>query len=111
MPFAAALLYSPLMLVAILGLDMAPPPSADEVAARGQRGRLGFTEQKMFLRCGPITQPGSLAPVPPCNCCLGLLPGTHRQFGGAIALQVRQQTGDKIYLDARTVPLPNMQDF
>lgn len=64
MPFVAALLYSPLMLVAILGLDMAPPPSADEVAARGQRGRLGFTEQKMFLRCGPIIQPGSLAPVP-----------------------------------------------
>ena len=50
MPAVAAALFAPVMLLAIIGLDLAPPPSAAEVLARGQRGAVGLAEQKAFLR-------------------------------------------------------------
>ena len=50
MPLAAGCFYGPALVLAILGLDCCPAPSAAEVAARGQRGRLGLAEQRAFLR-------------------------------------------------------------
>jgi hypothetical protein len=50
MPAATGALFLPVFLVAVYGLSLVPPPSADDVAARTEREPMTASERHAFLR-------------------------------------------------------------